>query len=269
MEGEDYWRAVLLGEDKALKTMVRVLRSLPSAPRCKLCMAPFEGPVAPLLKVIGFRRWPLNQQMCRFCVTSMEKQRGGAEVPVSLLFADVRGSTALAETLPPRDYVRTMDRFFHLVARAVDAEQGVIDHIVGDGVMAMWIPAFVGGDHARHAVAAGKNLAARLRSSDTPGFFPAGVGVHTGVAYVGVVGEPGSYDFTVQGDVANTTARLGSAAAPGELVMSAAIAEEAGLDTGQLVHRRLDLKGKADPVAVWVDAPRGLDDGPAARRPPT
>jgi adenylate cyclase len=255
MNGDDYWRRILLGEDRGLKTMVRLFRSLPSAPRCKMCMAPFKGPVAPLLKVVGFRRWPLNQQMCRVCVTSMEKERGGAEIPVSLLFADVRGSTALAETLPPREYVKTMDRFFHLVTHAVDAEHGVIDHIVGDGVMAMWIPGFVGPDHPQHAVAAGRKLVTELRSRDPKTWFPAGVGVHTGLAYVGVVGESGSYDFTVQGDVANTTARLGAAAAAGELVMSEMIAQEAGVITDSLTHRELDLKGKADPVPVWVDTP--------------
>jgi adenylate cyclase len=254
--GEDYWRDLLLGESRTLSTMSRMFRSLPSAPRCKMCMAPFEGPIAPILRLVGFRRWALNQQICRICVSSMTRQRGGAEIPVSLLFADVRGSTSLAETLPPKDFARSMDAFFHRVAAAVDAESGVIDHIVGDGVMAMWIPAFVGPDHARHAVAAGRRLVADLRVPDLGGTaFPAGVGVHTGIGYVGVIGEPGSYDFTVQGDIANTTARLGSSAAPGQLVMSDPVVAAAGVDTSDLSHLLLDLKGKADRVPVWVDSP--------------
>jgi adenylate cyclase len=168
----------------------------------------------------------------------------------------VRGSTSLAESLPPKEFAQSMDAFFHLVTEAVDAESGVIDHIVGDGVMAMWIPAFVGADHARHAVEAGRRLVARLRIPDAQGSaFPAGVGVHTGIGYVGVIGEPGSYDFTVQGDVANTTARIGSSAAAGELVMSEAVVAAAGAGTADLSHLVLDLKGKADPVPVWVDAP--------------
>jgi adenylate cyclase len=198
----------------------------------------------------------LNQQICRICVSSMTRQRGGAEIPVSLLFADVRGSTSLAESLPPKEFAQAMDAFFHLVAAAVDAESGVIDHIVGDGVMAMWIPAFVGPDHARHAVAAGRRLVADLRLPGKWGdAVPAGVGVHTGIGYVGVIGEPGSYDFTVQGDIANTTARLGSAASTGQLVMSDQVVTAAGVDTTDLSHRFLELRGKSDPVPVWVDVP--------------
>lgn len=147
-----------------------------------------------------------------------------------------------------------MDDFFHLVAHAVDQENGVIDHIVGDGVMAMWIPAFVGPDHARHAVDAGRALVTALRRTDTSGTaFPAGVGVHAGIGYVGVIGEAGSYDFTVQGDVANTTARLGSSAANGELILSDAVVSEAGLPTAGLSPRLLELKGKAQPMHTWVD----------------
>jgi adenylate cyclase len=55
--GEDYWRDLLLGESRTLSTMSRMFRSLPSAPRCKMCMAPFEGPIAPILRLVGFRRW--------------------------------------------------------------------------------------------------------------------------------------------------------------------------------------------------------------------
>lgn len=249
-----YWERILLGEDRALNAMSRMFRSLPSAPRCKMCMAPFEGPVAPLLRAVGFRRWSLNQQLCRICVSSMTKQRGGAEIPVSLLFADVRGSTSLAETMPPKEFARTMDDFFHVVAHAVDGENGVIDHIVGDGVMAMWIPAFVGQDHARRAVDAGRALVATLRDTEAGGSaFPAGVGVHTGIGYVGVMGDPGSYDFTVQGDVANTAARLGSSAGTGELIMSDEIVAASKLSTTGLSRRLLSLKGKAQPVQAWVD----------------
>lgn len=105
---------------------------------------------------------------------------------------------------------------------------------------------------ARRAVDAGQALASELRKTQGDGsVFPAGVGVHTGVGYVGVIGEPGSYDFTVQGDVANTTARLGSSAANGELILSDAIVAESGLSTAAFSRRLLDLKGKAQPTEAW------------------
>jgi len=253
-DNDEFWRRLLSGEDPGLQRFERIMARIPSPPRCKLCRAPFSGPIAPLLKVFGFRRWPFNRQICRVCISSLPKQRGGAEIPVSLLFSDVRGSTTLAETMAPAEFSRSLDRFFGIVATHVDTQGGVIDHIVGDGVMAMWIPAFRK-DHAARAVAAGQAIAAELREmGGMPGGFPAGVGVHTGPAYVGVVGEADALDFSVMGDTANTVARLGSAAAAGELMMSEAIAAAADVDTRHLAHRTLDLKGKTEPFDVWVDA---------------
>jgi adenylate cyclase len=246
----EYWRRLLSGEVRGLSPEQRLFRALPSPPRCKLCHAPFEGPFAPILGAIGFRRWALNQQICKFCISGIAKQRGGAEIPVSLLYADVRGSTDLAETMAPAEFRSALSPFFTTVAKAVDRESGVIDHIVGDGVMAMWIPGFVGDDHPRRAVAAGRRAAAELIANTR---FSAGVGVHSGVAYVGVVGEPGSLDFTVVGDTANTAARLGSAGSRGELVLSADIVSAAGVDTAELERRVLDLKGKAEPFPAWVE----------------
>jgi adenylate cyclase len=246
----DYWRRLLSGEVRGLMPEQRLFKSLPKAPRCKLCHAPFEGPFAPILGAIGFKRWDLNAQICRFCIKGIAKQRGGAEIPVSLLYTDVRDSTAMAETMPPAEFRARIRPFFTETVAAVDAEHGVIDHIVGDGVMAMWIPGFVGDDHPGRAVAAGRALAANLQSHVD---FAAGVGVHTGVAFVGVVGEEGSLDFTVVGDVANTTARLGSSASRGELMLSEDVAEAAGVDTTSLERRVLDLKGKAERFPAWVE----------------
>jgi adenylate cyclase len=202
----------------------------------------------------------LNQQLCKSCVNGIAKQKGGAEVPVSLLFADVRGSTVLAERMSAVEFSDSMNRFFHTVYEAVDSESGVIDHIVGDGVMAMWIPGFVGTSHPVRAVSAGRTLVSALvDAADLGESFPAGVGVHTGVAWVGVVGEPGSLDFTVLGDTPNTAARLGSAASGGELAMSDAIVSAADVATDGLERRTQDLKGKSEPVQAWIQAaPTGL-----------
>lgn len=85
------------------------------------------------------------------------------------------------------------------------------------------------------------------------GRVPAGVRVHTGTAWVGVVGESGAHDFTVLGDAPNTVARLGSAAQTGELLMSSSIAEAVGLDTSALEERPLELRGKSQPFLAWVE----------------
>lgn len=227
---------------------------LPTAPRCKACQAPFAGPFAPLLRLLRFRPWQLNRQLCHHCFHGINKARGGAEVPVSLLFADVRGSTAIAETMPARDYRRVLDRFYKLVYEAVDRNHGVIDHLAGDRVMALWTQRFGGEAHARHALDAGRELVRDLTTDRVlRGRIPAGVGVHTGTACVGVVGQSDAHDFTVLGDAPNTVARLGSSAQSGELLMSTAIAEAAGLDTGSLELRNLELKDKAELFPAWME----------------
>ena len=257
-EFDDHWHELLTGDPSALPGLSSLFRRMPSPPRCKSCGVPFAGPYAPVLRALRLRPWELNQQLCKWCFDGIGKKRGGAEVPVSLLFADVRGSTTLAEQMTLGEFRSLLDRFFKMVFVAVDSHHGAIDHIVGDGVMALWTPGFAGHDHPDQAVAAGRSLVAHLASDSALGQgFPAGVGVHTGVAWVGVVGETGAHDFTVLGDIPNTVARLGSAGSSGELVMSNQIVEAASVDTVGLDRRLLDLKGKAEPFPAWIEVAPG------------
>jgi len=99
----EYWRQVLTGKDASLVKVQRVFRKLPSPPRCKLCRAPFSGPWTPFLRLVGVKRWKLNQQMCGLCIKRIEQHNGGADIPVSLLFVDIRGSTSLAEDMAPAE----------------------------------------------------------------------------------------------------------------------------------------------------------------------
>ena len=251
-EHDEHWERMLNGE--LMPGLSKFFRALPSAPRCKACQAPFAGPWVPLFRLLRFRPWQLNQQLCHHCFHGIAKQRGGAEIAVSLLFADVRGSTALAERMSARDFRTILDRFYKVVFRAVDQNNGVIDHLAGDGVMALWTPRFGGEAHASHALAAGRQLVSELRSDRVlRGRIPAGVGVHTGTAWVGVVGETGAHDFTVLGDAPNTVARLGSSAAGGELLLSEAVATATSTDTSQMERRLLDLKGKSEPFEALVE----------------
>jgi class 3 adenylate cyclase len=84
-------------------------------------------------------------------------------------------------------------------------------------------------------------------------WIPLGVGVHTGIAFVGSVrSEGGISDITVLGDAANTTARLASSALTGEILVSDEAYSAAGMDLGQTERRSLVLKGKSQPVSVHV-----------------
>jgi len=243
--------------------MRRISRAIPTDPRCKLCDTPF-GPPGNLMRFIGFGPSRLNRRICRGCIHALEKRPGGAEIELSLLFADVRGSTALAEQMGSGEFSQLMARFYGAAAVAVDRRNGIVDKFVGDQVVALFIPGFAGADHAADAIDVARELLAQTGHDDGEPWIPVGAGVHTGVAYVGTVGEGDAVDFTALGDSVNTAARLASCAKAGEIVISSAAAKASKLDTAGLEERTLDLRGRAGSVAAWVTVPGGLVDHAAS-----
>ena len=180
------------------------------------------------------------------------KKPGGAEVELSLLFADVRGSTALAEHAPAQEFSRLMARFYGTAATVVDRWDGIVDKFVGDQVVALFIPGIAGHDHAARAIGAARELLHETGNGGDDPWIRLGAGVHTGIAYVGSVGEGDALDFTALGDTPNTAARLASSAGPGEILVSAAAATAAEPDTSGLESRTLALPGRAETVVAWV-----------------
>ncbi len=253
---EPRWRAVLLGTDPALKRFARIMRRMPGSPRCHFCGAPFGGIGSPLARLMGSQRWEKNPNYCARCFTTLDQQRGGAEITCSLLFADVRGSTSLAERTTPTEFRQLMQRFYSTAAEVLFRHDAILDKFVGDEVMAIFVPALTGELHAQRALETGRDL---LRSTGhgEPGgpWIPIGVGVHTGIAFVGSLADPPATTFTALGDVVNVAARLASAAATGELLVTVDAAEAAHLERtafDAIEHRDLELKGKSEPVAVLV-----------------
>jgi adenylate cyclase len=205
--------------------------------------------------MMGYRRSPLNRRLCTYCIRGMHKQAGGAEVEISLLFADVRGSTSLAERMPPGEFSRMMARFYDTATRVVDASDGIVDKFVGDEAVALFIPGFAGGGHAGLAIAAARGLLRETGHKDGEPWAPVGAGVHTGVAFVGAVGDEEVVDFTALGDSVNTAARLASSAGAGEVLVSAAAAAAGELETTGLERRTLSLRGREQAVEAWVVGP--------------
>jgi len=183
----------------------------------------------------------------------MNENHGGAEIHASFLFADVRGSTSLAEQVSPTEFRRQLDRFYETASHVLVEHDGIVDKFVGDEVVGMFIPAIAGEAHAARAIdAALALLAATGHGSPGGSWIPIGIGVNTGLAFVGTVGPAPVTEMTALGDVVNTAARLASAAGPGELLMTAVAASAAGIDTGGHELRQLALKGKRDPTEVVV-----------------
>ena len=252
-ESDAYWRGILDGSDVRFRRYRGFLRRIPHAPRCKMCLAPFEGPGAPLMRATGRRRWQKNPNYCSICVAWLSERPGGAEIELSFLFADVRGSTALGERLSPTAFSELLNRFYQVAARVVVDHEGLVDKYVGDEIVAFFPPSFAGPAHAAVAIDAARTILDKTgHGAGREPWVPVGAGVHTGVAFVGSVGEGGVTDFTALGDTVNTTARLASAAGAGELLVSDAAATAGGIDRAGLEERHLGLRGRTEPIDVVV-----------------
>lgn len=180
---------------------------------------------------------------------------GGTELEISMLFVDVRGSTNLAERMSATEFSQLMNRFYTVATKALVKTDAFIDKFVGDEVIGLYFPLFTGPNHARAAVQAAQDLLRVTGHGDKKGpWLPIGVGVHTGIAFVGTVKgtEDTVSDITALGDNVNITARLASKAGSGEALLSDAAYTAAGLDLGNLERRQLELKGKSEPVGVRV-----------------
>ena len=251
---EDAMRGFLSGGDPGLARMRRVMRRLPHGPHCKLCAAPFEGPAGAVLRHVGFARFSGNPAICGGCIKGLNKLGVfGAEIPVSLLFADIRGSTGIGERSTPTEFRAFLDRFYRLSSSAVLDNDGMVDKFVGDEVIGLFFPGISGPEHAAAAVRAARVLLDAVGQADasSTGPIPVGAAVHTGDAFVGSTGAGGAVsDFTALGDVVNTTARLASEAAAGELLVSIKAATLARVDSPALEHRTISVRGRSDAIEV-------------------
>jgi adenylate cyclase len=225
---------------------------LPSSPRCKLCAAPFSGAGGLIMRFAGHARWAKNPKYCTGCFRMLSNNHGGAEVECSLLFADVRGSTALAETVSPRDFTRLMGRFRNTATDVLIDHDGIVDKFVGDEIIGIFVPSMASEQHAARAVDAARALLGATGFGTPSGpWVPIGIGVNTGVAYVGSIGDGSDTEMTAMGDVVNVTARLSSVAAAGEILVTTTAAAAAGLPR-ELPRRTLELKGKSGTTDVVV-----------------
>lgn len=253
---EEFWRSILTGDNPVLplREMRSVLALLPAPPRCTFCNAPFSGLGAPLMRLLGREPSSLTPHLCRLCHDSARKQIGGAEVEMTLLFADIRGSTALAEKMSAAAFSRLINRFYSAATDVLSNSRAWSDRLVGDEVIGIYVPGFAGPHHAAQAVQAAQRLMAALGyGTEDEAWLPVGVGIHTGIAFAGAVGRTGgAIDITALGDNVNVAARLSSKAGSGEVLISETAYRAAGIELGALEKRVVELKGKSEPVTVFV-----------------
>jgi adenylate cyclase len=243
----DWFMTDAFAVEKRLQGFFRIL---PHDPRCKLCRAPFHGIGGIVVGALyGRRQSSLNPNFCNVCEEFAKKFPGGAEVEMSMLFVDVRGSTSLSEQMTPLEFQKLINRFFVGSVKVIGEEYGLVEKLAGDAVAAFWGAGFAGKGYVARTI----RTAQKIQKSMQGQKIPVGIGVHAGVAYFGAMGSAnGLINISAIGDEVNTAARIASKAAAGEILISEQALKAAGLDSNQLESRNLELKGISEQVSVRV-----------------
>ena len=252
-KNEDKWYQLLTQGETVPRYVRHFMGYLPTSPRCKICNAPFRGWGGFLMHLLGKDQSRFNPRYCESC--ERFENPGGAEVVLTMLFADVRDSTSMAEQMSALEFSQLMNRFYLVATDVLIKTDAFVDRLIGDQVIGLYIPGMAGSQHPLRAIQAAQNLLHKTGHSDPHGpWIPVGVGVHTGLAFVGIVGgtDGKPTDFTALGDNVNITARLASKAGPGEILISGETYNAAGTDIGNLEHQQLELKGKRELFGVHV-----------------
>jgi adenylate cyclase len=230
---------------------LRVLRRIGARPNIRLaCMLRPRGavevtPLLPPLAVAadGRRRVDFVQ---------------GSEREIAILFADIRGFTALSEGRLPYDVVFVLNRYFAAMGRAVEAAGGRVDKFIGDGVMALFGIESSPQAGCREALAAAGLMAQRLSElnlslrDELDQALRIGIGIHCGPVIVGEMGYGNAVAITAIGDAVNTASRLESLTKTYdcELVVSEETVSRAGLDLAAFPRHEIEIRGKRDMLAV-------------------
>ena len=241
------WRMVLIDGHERLRRAQRIFRHLPSAPRCKLCHNPFGGIGGRVMGWAGFKPSRKNPNLCARCCDTLPP--GGLEVDTAVVFADVRGSTSLAERIGPGAFADLLNRFYQIANDVLIRHDAIIDKLIGDEVMAIFVPGIAGPGYRHEAVLAAIEL---VTAVSRDGVLPVGAAVNAGTAFVGNVGADRVVDFTAIGDPVNTAARMQAQAAAGEVVLIDDLYPEVSAQFPDAPQRSLAIRGREAPIGVHV-----------------
>ena len=226
------------------RAFIGVMRRLPSEPRCRLCHAPYGGVGGKIMRRFGFGPSRKNPNLCNTC---FEKAPiGGVEMEVGVLFADVRGFTSFSEQMAPDDVARLLNRFYAVASRIL-TRSAIVDKLVGDEVMALYLPQLLRAPWEDDLVRDAVDLLGSVgHGADGDPWLSLGVGVDVGRAHVGNVGAGEIKDFTAVGDVVNTASRLQASARAGQIVVSEHLFGRLANPPSDAAAVSLELKGKRD-----------------------
>ncbi len=223
------------------------------APSCKVCAIPLSGVRAIPPRVLrGVRRNPKNPNYCNICG---DKAIKGEIAEITVLFADVRGFMDLTTTLGPMRIKELLDEYFHTVSEILYAKDAIVDHFLGDAVMAFFNQPMKRPDHVAQAVTSGVQILQTLTRLNGQWSLAepvgVGIGINTGHAAVGTVGSTDPKDYTAIGDVVNIAARLQGQAAAGEILVTDEAYQQIASAFPGAPQRILELKGVRKPVTAY------------------
>ena len=182
---------------------------------------------------------------------------GGQTLPITTLFADIRGFTAFTEKRTAQEVVETLNHIFPELTRIIFAHRGTFDKYLGDAVMAFWGAPLSKPDDTFEAVKAAVEMrrtfydVCRSRADDLGGL-GMGIGLNSGDATVGNIGSEKVMDYTVIGDTVNVSKRLQEEAASGEILITAATYEQVKSQVQAKKQRMITLQGRQEPVLVYA-----------------
>jgi adenylate cyclase len=244
-------RGEIRGIDPPAEDELRVLRRIGATPNVRLaCQLRPRGAIAVTPLLLPFAHAADGRRRVDFAQ--------GSEREIAILFADIRGFTALSEGRLPYDVVFFLNRYFAVMGRAVEAAGGRVDKFIGDGVMALF--GVESGTRAgcREALDAARLMSERLpelndslqAELDRP--LRIGIGIHCGPAIVGEMGYGNTAAITAIGDAVNTASRLESLTKnfACELVVSEETVSRAELDLSAFPQREIEIRGKREMLAV-------------------
>lgn len=205
----------------------------------------------------NFERFFTPQLAARIANSEEAIRLGGEKRPVAVLFSDIRGFTALSETMNPDAMARLLTEYFTEMVDCVFRHGGTLDKFIGDAVMAQWGAPIREPDDADRAMAAALDmmeqldlLNARWRAEGRPEV-QIGIGINFGEAFAGNIGSERRLEYTVIGDTVNVASRLCSKAKGGEIIISEEVRKELANPPALEALEPLELKNKSQPVPAF------------------
>jgi adenylate cyclase len=200
----------------------------------------------------------------------------GSEVrdaDVTVLFSDISGFTAMSSELAPREVVDLLNRYFPVMAEIVFRHEGTLEKYIGDALMAIWGVPAPHEDDADRALSAALEMRRALERLNA--VWGGGrrleihVGLNSGPVAFGNIGSPQYVQFAAIGDTTNVSARVCTAAQPGEVLISEAT--RLRLKTGRFALEPLPpvaVKGKAEPLVLHRARWQASDETAGVERTP-